>query len=29
MNDDDVKAHIEWLREGDAIDELLRRGAST
>jgi hypothetical protein len=25
MNEQEVNAHIEWLREGDHIDELLRR----
>jgi hypothetical protein len=25
MNESDVNAHIEWLREGDPIDELLQR----
>ena len=25
MNDDEVQAHIDWLRESDQIDELLRR----
>ena len=25
MNEAEVNAHVEWLREGDAIDELLRR----
>jgi hypothetical protein len=24
MDEEEVKAHIEWLREGDQIDELLR-----
>jgi hypothetical protein len=24
MNDEQVQAHIEWLREGDQIDDLLR-----
>lgn len=24
MNDDEVQAHIDWLREGDQIDALLR-----
>ena len=24
MNDDEVNEHIEWLREGDFIDELLK-----
>ncbi|MCI0377677.1 MAG: hypothetical protein L0215_08735 [Gemmataceae bacterium] len=24
MNDEELNAHIEWLREGDHIDELLR-----
>lgn len=27
MNDQEVNAHIQWLREGDRIDELLQRGA--
>lgn len=26
MNEAEVKAHIEWLREGDPIDEMLQRG---
>jgi hypothetical protein len=26
MNDEEVAAHIEWLREGDFIDELLQQG---
>lgn len=26
MNDEEVAAHIEWLREGDFIDELLWQG---
>jgi hypothetical protein len=25
MNDTEVKTHIDWLREGDGIDELLRQ----
>jgi hypothetical protein len=25
MNDEEVQAHIDWLREGDQIDELLRQ----
>src|SRR5262245_47866520 len=25
LNDEEMKAHVEWLREGDCIDELLRR----
>ena len=25
MNDEEVNAHIEWLREGDYIDELLKK----
>jgi hypothetical protein len=25
MNEEEVNAHIEWLREGDHIDELLRQ----
>lgn len=25
MNDEEVQAHIEWLREGDQIDDLLRQ----
>jgi hypothetical protein len=25
MNEEEVNAHIEWLREGDAIDDLLRQ----
>jgi len=24
MNEEELKAHIEWLREGDRIDDLLR-----
>ena len=24
-NDEEVQAHIDWLREGDQIDELLRQ----
>jgi hypothetical protein len=24
MNEEEVKAHIDWLREGDQIDDLLR-----
>ena len=25
MNEEEVNAHIEWLREGDPIDDLLRK----
>lgn len=25
MNDEEVQAHVEWLREGDQIDELLKK----
>lgn len=25
MNEDEMNAHIEWLREGDRIDDLLRQ----
>lgn len=25
MNEEEVNAHIEWLREGDQIDDLLRQ----
>ena len=26
MNDEELQSHIEWLREGDRIDDLLREG---
>jgi hypothetical protein len=26
MNEEEMNAHIEWLREGDRIDDLLREG---
>jgi hypothetical protein len=25
MNDEEIQAHVEWLREGDRIDDLLRQ----
>ena len=28
MNDQEVTAHVEWLREGDFIDEILRQGSA-
>lgn len=29
MNEQEVNAHIEWLREGDQIDEMLRQADET
>jgi hypothetical protein len=27
MNEEEVQAHIDWLRQPDRIDEMLRQGA--